>query len=235
MFASTALSSLLNRVSIRAPTRRFSLYNTALEVSRLAFSKRYRYSATLCHSVDTATRDNSLMSDNNKVDLADLTLEIQRLECEQRVRLRHWIDGSFDACGRPRAVPLPIEAALKAYALHEFERANIRQFEPPGTRKYRGLPCDSGGIYALASDCDWLYVGKAKSLIARRNSHASALRHGSHPNVLLQRHWNHDNAPLWFVVLERWERNFPGRGAGEHRDELKWKRLLRPLYDRESR
>ena len=95
------------------------------------------------------------------------------------------------------------------------------------------------GIYAIASELDWLYVGRAVKLSTRRCVHASNLRNDKHPNRLLQHHWNETTDPIWFVILETCEdhlqfRREVRRGI-EHPRELVWKERLRPLYDRERR
>ncbi len=174
------------------------------------------------------------MREKGPRDLRNLEAMVRRLDPEARVRLRHWISESFDGCGRPRASASEAKP-FRAFVVADFEHTNIREYRPPGRLRYRRSPPDSGGIYAIASDRDWLYVGRAKSLAARRNDHASTLRHGSHPNVLLQHHWSGDDEAVWFVILERWSGAVSLRRGGEHCEELKWKRLLRPLYDREAR
>jgi hypothetical protein len=165
--------------------------------------------------------------------ITEIKRMVAELSCEARVRLRQWLCASYDGNGRQKTVTSDVESPL--YRPSDFERMNVREFLRLGRLKDRGLPPDSGGVYALASERDWLYVGKAKSLANRRTHHVSALRHGHHPNILLQRHWDSSVEPIWYIVLQRWPPDVRLRRGIEHPDELRWKRLLRPLYDREAR
>jgi hypothetical protein len=161
-------------------------------------------------------------------------MRILDLDPETRIRLRNWIGSSFDGCGLQR-VSDSETSDIKTFFASDFERTNMREYQVRGRLHDRVAASDFGGIYAIASDRDWLYVGQAKSLAKRRSQHASTLRNGSHANALLQRHWNARADPMWFVILDRWCDNMDVRRGIEHPDELKWKRVLRPLYDREVR
>jgi hypothetical protein len=167
-------------------------------------------------------------------ELLRMRAAVDKLDPEARLRLRNWINKSFDAWGLSRD-DARTEAYDRLYYVTDFDRSNMRELQWNGRRKDRGLPPDTGGVYAIASDRDWLYVGKATSLANRRRDHAANLRHDSHQNALLQRHWKTNDEPIWFIVLERWPRDVRLRRGGEHPAELRWKRRLRPLYDREAR
>ena len=90
------------------------------------------------------------------------------------------------------------------------------------------------GIYAIASDSDWLYVGFSRDVVGRRTSHMTALRHHCHSNRLLQRYWD-GGAPMRFVLLQILQLEINHRQRGQNPAEIQWKRRLRPVCDRESR
>jgi hypothetical protein len=159
---------------------------------------------------------------------------IRELEPEARVRLRNWICKAFDSCGQPYPVET-LDDIMEVYRVADFERANIREFQELGRYKDRGLPPNSGGIYAIATDRDWLYVGRTNSLAKRRCNHASTLRHGTHQNSLLQRWWDSNEEAMWFIILERWPDPVQVRKGVEHPNEFLWKRRLHPLCDRLGR
>ncbi|HEX3465455.1 MAG TPA: hypothetical protein VHS78_15510 [Candidatus Elarobacter sp.] len=168
--------------------------------------------------------------------LREIKAEIEGLESEDRVRLRAWLGASFDGCGIRRSDDRA-ELHHVVYRAEGFLHDDMRTLRPD--RRPTNLAWHLPGIYAIASECDWLYVGRAVHLSTRRCVHASNLRKNKHPNRLLQRHWNSTAAPIWFVILETCEdelqfRRNVRRGI-EHPRELVWKQRLRPLYDHEAR
>lgn len=186
------------------------------------------------HTVGTVRCDAVCMAHADR--LSAIKAQIDRLECEDRVRLRGWLGASFDGCGSRRS-----EAAAEylqvIYRPDHFRRDDMRRLRP--NRPPWDVTWYHSGIYAIASESDWLYVGRAVKLSTRRCVHASNLRKDKHPNRLLQRHWNRSSDPMWFVILETWEddlqfRRNVRRGI-EHPQELVWKQCLRPLYDHELR
>jgi hypothetical protein len=146
---------------------------------------------------------------------------------------RAWICAEFDGCGFSRRSERAEFAAL--YSIRDFEHEDMREYLAFAPRTTRFTAWTAPGIYAIASDRDWLYVGRATRLSLRRTNHGSTLRSGTHPNRLLQRHWDADSSPMWFVVLEQLGNDAEFRRGAEHPRELTWKRRLRPLYDRELR
>ncbi|MBV8367815.1 MAG: hypothetical protein JO036_02610 [Candidatus Eremiobacteraeota bacterium] len=161
---------------------------------------------------------------------------IKKLEPEERIRLRAWIGARYDGCGFERSDEVA-DSPLSLYFVRDFEHEDMREVKPAGFRAGQKRTWNVPGIYAIATDVDWLYVGRATKLAIRRTNHASTLRNNTHQNRLLQRHWNVTSDPMWFVVLERWPNTISRfrRGSGEHPRELLWKSRLRPLYDREGR
>lgn len=181
-----------------------------------------------CQSVGTAGRENEAM----RLDLP-LRAAIALLPAETRLRLRHWLATAFDGCGNARK-PLDRGTFIR-YRATDFVRTDMRMLQKTGKARNRDLPPHRGGFYAIASDRDWLYVGKTVNLAHRRVNHAASLRHNNHSNALLQRHWNQIDGPMWFIVLELHPDGYSMRRVGEDPGELRWKRALRPIYDREPR
>lgn len=165
------------------------------------------------------------------MDIDDIQREIAALSCRRIARLRRWISVAYDESG------LRTRADLDRPAITSSIHTNLRQ---PHRWSHVAPNLPSGleraGIYGIASNYAWLYVGFAKNIALRRTNHATNLRNGKHHNRLLQRHWDRENTPLWFVVLQLLEPVFD-RGVlrGEHPEEFAWKKRLRPIYDREAR
>ena len=150
---------------------------------------------------------------------------------EVRSRLRDWMDETFDNAGFHRAFQIE-HVCSEPVVLEGRTHTDLRRDDvfwnsdsPPRGRQ--------AGVYAFASAHDWLYLGFSCDLMSRRTSHTTALRHHKHPNRLLQRYWD-DGAPMWFVILETLVLEKRIR-QGQHPTELRWKRRLRPICDRESR
>jgi GIY-YIG catalytic domain len=152
---------------------------------------------------------------------------------EERARIREWLLRAFDDCGVPRKVEEQDEAPR--FELASLVRTNLRA----STVTWLPSPPPSGPhikyIYAIASERDWLYVGFTANIRLRRTHHAAALRTGNHHNRLLQRHWVDDPGTIWFAILETIDEPTRNRHGVQHPSEIKWKRRLRPLYDREAK
>jgi len=159
--------------------------------------------------------------------------EARKLDPESLLRFRAWVCAAFDGCGFPRGSERDEYSAL--YTIRDFEHEDMRILHKFARHTSRYSAWTVPGIYAIASDRDWLYVGRARRLSTRRINHGSTLRSGTHANRLLQRHWDVDSDPMWFVVLEQLGADVAFRRGAEHPRELVWKRRLRPLYDREQR
>jgi hypothetical protein len=167
--------------------------------------------------------------------LESVRIEVACLEPAERVRLRSWLGAHFDGCGNIRERQGELQRHL--YQLTEFVRDDLRVSYR--ARHLQDLAWYQPGIYGIASESDWLYVGRTVKLSVRRTNHACTLRFGKHPNRLLQSHWDRTAEPMWFVILESTPsevdfRHQVRRGV-EHPRELVWKQRLRPLYDLEAR
>ena len=154
---------------------------------------------------------------------------------EERARIRTWLLTAFDDCGVPRPTTENEEDST-VLELERFPRTNLRAPSVLWLPSTPPLGPRLKWIYAIASERDWLYVGFTANVRLRRTRHAATLRTGNHHNRLLQRHWNDDRGEIWFAILEIIDGDVTRNRHGvQHPSEIKWKRRLRPLYDREPR
>lgn len=164
-----------------------------------------------------------------------LRTQVELASAETRVRLRDWLEATYDGSGfkRRNIIPLvPYERVDFASRLHTDLRAGCVVWKNLNSTADLERPA----IYAIATAEDWLYVGFTRDIRLRRNNHTTTLRNRRHPNAALQRHWIEATGDLWFIVLELFANNSDlGRIRGKHEREIYWKRRLRPLCDYEPR
>jgi hypothetical protein len=158
--------------------------------------------------------------------------DVEGAHPEVRSRLRDWMDEAFDNARFHRAIPVD-HVCTEPVVLEGRTHTDVRRKDVFWLSYSAPPPRRLAGVYAFASECDWLYLGFSCDLISRRTSHTTPLRHHKHPNQLLQRYWD-KGGPMWFVILETIVLEKRIR-QGQHPAELQWKRRLRPICDRESR
>ena len=90
----------------------------------------------------------------------------RKLDREGLLRFRAWICAEFDGCGFSRRSERAEFAAL--YSIRDFEHEDMREYLAFAPRTTRFTAWTAPGIYAIASDRDWLYVGRATRLSLRR-------------------------------------------------------------------
>src|SRR5579875_501812 len=91
---------------------------------------------------------------------------VRALSPEERVRCRYWIMEAFDGCGFPRTSS-PCSDVRVEYRVTDFPCIDMRQRYRAGHTAQQNITRAVGGIYAIASDSDWLYVGRATCLPLR--------------------------------------------------------------------
>jgi hypothetical protein len=162
----------------------------------------------------------------------ELRDRITAMPAEQRAKLRRWLVRCFDHYGSLRSdtEDLPVEHPK----LEDFVRTNLRSNFVRWTLRFPYFSADVAAIYAIASDTEWLYVGRTSNLRLRRTSHAATLRSGTHSNDFLQRYWNCYSGPIYIALLEPLCSDERVARGGQHPRELRWKRILQPIYDREA-